>query len=271
MLARIQAVLGRGHDDSSTGANSKHAPRLPRDEQVAVLGPGNRVHVEGLVVHLPNGHYTYDLLPLDHAHPRQSNLVLEKNAPSIDLALPSSGLYLMTIADDLNTPRIDLFISAVKPTQAASFEKSFANAKGLMKEWNEDYQGWPIHDFQRAYLESLMLGAKPLNSDRQASKIASSAGVPGSSAAEERAGVTAEPSFIPKPGVFDGDTAVTLRCRTQGATIHYTVDGSQPGTSSPVYGAPIMVKGTELTIKSFASVAGRKDSAIVTGIFRIKE
>jgi hypothetical protein len=31
-----------------------------------------------------------------------------------------------------------------------------------------------------------------------------------------------------------------------------------------------MVKGTELTIKSFASVAGKKDSPIVTGIFRIK-
>jgi hypothetical protein len=70
--------------------------------------------------------------------------------------------------------------------------------------------------------------------------------------------------------VFDEDTAVALRCDSQDATIHYTVDGSQPVTSSPVYRAPIMVKGTELTIKSFASVAGKKDSPIVTGIFRIK-
>lgn len=271
MLGRIQAVLGRGHDDSSDVTNTNNPPRLPRGEEVAVLGPGNRVHVAGLVGHLSNGHYTYDLLPLDHAFPRQSRLVLEKNAPSVDLALPSSGLYVMTITDDLNTPRIDLFIAAVLPSHAAEFEKSFGNARGLMKEWNEDYQGWPIHDFQRAYLESLMLGAKLLNSDRQGSKIASSAGAPGSSTAEERTGVTAEPSFIPKPGVFDGDTAVTLRCRTQDATIHYTVDGSQPLTSSPVYRAPIIVKGTELTIKSFASVAGEKDSAIVTGIFRIKE
>jgi hypothetical protein len=37
-----------------------------------------------------------------------------------------------------------------------------------------------------------------------------------------------------------------------------------------VYHAPIMVKGTELTIKAFASVAGRKDSAVVTGIFRVR-
>jgi hypothetical protein len=29
------------------------------------------------------------------------------------------------------------------------------------------------------------------------------------------------------------------------------------------------VKGTELTIKSFASAPGKKDSAVVTGVFRI--
>jgi hypothetical protein len=67
-----------------------------------------------------------------------------------------------------------------------------------------------------------------------------------------------------------GDTAVTLRCEAQGATIHYTVDGSQPLASSPVYRAPIMVRGPELTIKAFAGVAGGKDSAVVTGIFRIR-
>jgi hypothetical protein len=37
-----------------------------------------------------------------------------------------------------------------------------------------------------------------------------------------------------------------------------------------VYRAPIMVKGTELTIKAFASAAGSRDSAVVTGIFRIR-
>ena len=82
--------------------------------------------------------------------------------------------------------------------------------------------------------------------------------------------MTTEPTFSPTPGLFDGDTAVTLRCNTPGATMHFTVDGSQPVANSPVYRAPIMVKGTELTIKSFASVAGRKDSAVVTGIFRIQ-
>ena len=83
--------------------------------------------------------------------------------------------------------------------------------------------------------------------------------------------VTPEPRFFPKAGAFDKDTEVTLRCDASQATIHYTVDGSQPVAGSPVYQAPIMVKGTELTIKAYAGAAGKKDSAVVTGIFRIRE
>ena len=37
------------------------------------------------------------------------------------------------------------------------------------------------------------------------------------------------------------------------------------------YRAPILVKGTALMIKAFASAPGRKDSPVVTGIFRIGE
>ena len=83
--------------------------------------------------------------------------------------------------------------------------------------------------------------------------------------------VAGEPHFFPEPGVFAKDTVVTLRSDTPGAVIHYTFDGSQPVASSPVYEAPISVKGTELTIKAFASVPGRKDSAVVTGIYRIRD
>jgi chitinase len=91
-------------------------------------------------------------------------------------------------------------------------------------------------------------------------------------AGEARAdGTAGEPRLFPEPGVFTGDIEVILRCDTPGAVIHYTFDGSQPLASSPVYDAPISVKGTALTIKAFASVPGKKDSAVVTGIYRIRE
>jgi hypothetical protein len=69
--------------------------------------------------------------------------------------------------------------------------------------------------------------------------------------------------------VFKTDTEVRLQCNTPDATIHYTVDGSQPLDGSAVYRAPIIVKGTALTIKAFATADGKKDSPVVMGIFRI--
>jgi hypothetical protein len=275
VLERIHAALVHDRADLSTGPGIQKVHRLPRDEAMAVLGPDNRVDVAGLAAKLSNGRYTYDLRALNHAFPRQFHLVIEKTGPSVSIGLPSSGLYAVTITDALNTPRIDLFIAAVEPAQAANLEKRFHDAKALMKEWNDDYENWPIHDFQRAYLESLMLSANAMPADGQADaagKIAPDAGLPVGlvDSAEGRTGVTAEPAFSPRPGSFDGHTAVTLQCNTPGATMHFTVDGSQPVANSPVYRAPIMVKGSELTIKSFASVAGRKDSAVVTGIFRIQ-
>ncbi len=260
MLGRILAVLSRRSQDLESDRGQ--APRVPRAESLAVLGPGNRVDIAGLAAKLPNGRYTYDLRPVDHAYPSQFHVLFEKNAPSITLPLPSPGLYGLTISDELNTPRIDVFIAAVRPEQSADVTKSFHDATALISDWNSHYQGWPIHDFQRAYLESLVLGIKPSQTILQVQPTTKTA---------RSAGITAEPAFLPKPGLFESDTAVTLRCDTPGATMHFTVDGSQPFDTSPVYHAPIMVKGTELTIKAFAVAPGEKASAVVTGIFRIQE
>jgi hypothetical protein len=260
MLARIRTVLSQRRLNPESGLHQ--GPRVPRDESLTVLGPENRVEIAGLAATLPNGRYTYDLRPFDHTNPPRLHVILEKKSPNITLSLPSSGLYELTISDQLNTPRVDVLIVAISPAQSARVLKSYHDAAALIGDWNIDYQGWPIHDFQRAYLESLVLGIKPAPTSMQAELT---------SGKSRPAGITTEPSFLPKPGVFEGDTAVTLRCNTPGATMHYTVDGSQPFDNSPVYHAPIMVKGTELTIKAFAVAPGEKESAVVTGIFRIQE
>lgn len=274
VMARIRAVLIRKRGEVSTGSSVNRAT-LPRDELMAALDSGNRVEVEGLASKLPNGRYSGDLRPLDPAYPRQSHLAIEKKASSIPVPLPSAGLYTLKISDDLNLPRIDLFIAAVTPEQAPGFIKSFKDAKALLKQWD----GWPIHDFQRDYLESLISGAKPVDTE---SKSSPNSGTHGGNEAGGGAGmnagqvhhsdVTAEPAFVPKPGLLDGFTSVTLQCDTPGAAIHYTLDGSQPLSNSLRYGAPILLKGEGIaTIKAFASAAGKKDSAVVTGIFRIRQ
>ena len=275
MLVRVHATLVL----ENSSANIQPETGLPREEVVAVLGPDNRVSVGGLVAELSNGRYTYDLRLLNGAHPTQSNSAMEKTGPTILFPLPGPGIYNLTIADDLNTRRIDLFIAAIRSAEAKKLESSFDQAGALMKQWNESGFDWPVHDFQRAYLESLMGDSpQPANADRTGAEghAASDMGTTRElikdktpAGERQRDGVTAEPGLFPKPGVFAGDTAVVLRSATPGSAIHFTVDDSEPMADSPVYTAPIMVKGTGLTIKSFASAPGRKDSAVVTGIYRI--
>jgi hypothetical protein len=262
MLARIRAAMARDpHPPGASGPDQMR--RLPRDEVVAELGSGNQVQIAGLAASLPNGAYTYDLRPIEAAVPGQFHRPLDKTASSISLTLPAAGLYDLRITDNRNVPRIDLFIAAVTAADASRIAKPFQRASSLLGDWNIDYQGWPIHEFQWAFLESLVMNVRPRAG---APAVRVLAGDPAHVSA-----VAAEPAFSPRPGVFAGDTAVTLRCATPGATMHFTVDSSQPLANSPVYGAPIMVKGTELTVKAYATADGKKDSAVVTGIFRIQE
>ena len=262
MLARIRAALIRG-DRGFSAASGIHPPLgSPRDEILAVLGPDHQVRVEGLATKLPNGRFTCDIRPFDPGRPNQLHLVLEKTEPFITLPLPSTGLYVVTIYDDRNTPRMQLFLAAISPAQEASFKKSFHDAKDLMQKWNDDFYGWPTHDFQWAYLESLVLDMQPISNSRGAA-------MPPHGSSPEL--VTAEPAFSPKAGLLSGDSDIVLHSETPGAVIHYTVDYSQPVATSPIYSAPIVIKGSGLTIKAFAGAPGKKDSPVVTGTFRIRK
>jgi hypothetical protein len=58
---------------------------------------------------------------------------------------------------------------------------------------------------------------------------------------DEPAGVTLNPAS----GTFEGEISVTLSAVTEGAQIHYTVDGTAPSLASPVYdGTPIALTAT---------------------------
>ena len=259
MLVEIRAALRLHGKDAPSGSEADSM--LPRDEEVVAMGTDDRVHLSGLIAALPDGHYTYEAHHLASPVSARIRLTFAKQGNSAALALPSTGIYEGTVRDSSGRPRIDLFLIAAHSADATRLAALLQKAHLLMQNWNEDYAGWPIHEFQRAYLEALVFHLKPPTSNEP----------PRTAIRAHREAVTSEPEFSPRPGVFPGDTRVILRCSTPGAVIHYTVDSSQPLSNSPVYEAPIVVKGTELTIKAFASAKGKKDSAVVTGIFRIEE
>ena len=62
----------------------------------------------------------------------------------------------------------------------------------------------------------------------------------------------------------DKATAVTLQCATDGATIHYTLDGAEPTASSKRFVRPFDVKAAGATVlKAIGVKEGLLDSAVL--------
>src|SRR5262249_19363666 len=86
----------------------------------------------------------------------------------------------------------------------------------------------------------------------------------------------ATPMFSPNGGTFMRKVKVRIFCPTPGATIHYTTDGTDPTSASPVFQSTgkrtkntgILVTGQGLhTVKAIAIATGFNNSAIAVGIF----
>jgi hypothetical protein len=74
-------------------------------------------------------------------------------------------------------------------------------------------------------------------------------------------GQVSTPIFTPPGGPQTAAIVVEISTTTAGATIHYTVDGSTPTTSSPVYSSAIPVS-SDTTIKALAVKSGMENSAV---------
>ena len=81
--------------------------------------------------------------------------------------------------------------------------------------------------------------------------------------------VVATPTFTPEAGTYNEPQTVSIACATEGATIHYTLDGSEPTESSPVYSEPISIEETT-TIKAIAMKEGYDNSAIAEATYTIQ-
>ena len=79
-----------------------------------------------------------------------------------------------------------------------------------------------------------------------------------------RVWVSAATPAIDAPASFTGAAAkVVISCATGGATVRYTLDGSEPNSHSAKYTAPLHVTGS-CTVKAYAAAADYLNSAVAS-------
>ena len=79
----------------------------------------------------------------------------------------------------------------------------------------------------------------------------------------------ATPTFNPAAGTYYEAQNVSIACLTEGATIHYTIDGSTPTENSPVYSTPLNINETT-TVKAIAMKEGFNNSNVAEATYTIQ-
>ncbi|WP_394830196.1 chitobiase/beta-hexosaminidase C-terminal domain-containing protein [Pendulispora rubella] len=79
----------------------------------------------------------------------------------------------------------------------------------------------------------------------------------------------ATPEFDVAGGTFSSAQKVAIRTATAGASIHYTLDGSTPNSTSPVYDSPIAI-AKSTTLKAVARRVGAEDSRVQSATYVIE-
>ena len=82
--------------------------------------------------------------------------------------------------------------------------------------------------------------------------------------------IVATPTFNPAEGTYYEPQSVSISCATDGATICYTTDGTEPTENSSQYSVPLTISETT-TLKAKAFKSGYTASAVATATYTIEE
>ena len=86
----------------------------------------------------------------------------------------------------------------------------------------------------------------------------------------EEANAAVAPTFSPEGGLVTAGTNVTVSTTTEGATIYYTTDGTDPTSASTEYTDAIAINETQ-TIKAIAVKDGKPDSEVSSATYTVTE
>lgn len=78
------------------------------------------------------------------------------------------------------------------------------------------------------------------------------------------------PVFDYESGIYSDPFYVSLYCLTDGATIRYTLDGTEPNETSEIYLAPLFIEESTTTVRAKSFKGGMNPSSTETRIYKIE-
>jgi hypothetical protein len=79
----------------------------------------------------------------------------------------------------------------------------------------------------------------------------------------------ATPAIAPAPGTYATPLTVSISDSLQNATIYFTIDGSTPSLSSPIYRGPFVITQSA-RVQAIASANGYNSSAVTVADYTLQ-
>ena len=128
-------------------------------EMVAAIGPEGEISIAPALRVLPAGQYSLSVMkerqaPGPSTTPRVQPLTWNPVQPRAQVQAGAVGLYHIRVSDQAYVPRIEIEVLATSPASYPAESTRVKQTRETILGWSHMQQGWPLHPFLRAYLES---------------------------------------------------------------------------------------------------------------------
>jgi len=127
-------------------------------EAVVPMQTDGTIHLKYALNALPPGQYSMTVQSEAETQPARRPLTWSGPGDEAQLLLPHSGIYFLQIFGGLGGERLRVMLLAVSQEHISSRQTDFEYARRTLQEWNQNFPGWPTHEWLQFFLSGLAQG-----------------------------------------------------------------------------------------------------------------
>ncbi|QNI34187.1 hypothetical protein H7849_09955 [Alloacidobacterium dinghuense] len=124
-------------------------------ESVIAIQEDGRIRLKQIFTTLPPGQYRMSLQGEGDAQPSVQSLAWSGPHDETTLPLPHPGMYRLQLYGSLGGERMRIVLLAESASLFPARQKAFTEARADLREWNETFPGWPVHQWLQLFLQSM--------------------------------------------------------------------------------------------------------------------